>query len=57
MASQCESQHGGAVGNVQRQLREWWSKAASMKKRQEGWAVDTFRELSKEADACAETGA
>ena len=43
-----------AVGEIQRQLRDRWSKAVNMRVRKGDWAVHIFREHNKEGDAWAE---
>ena len=45
---------GEAVGTVQKQLGEWWSKDVNLRRRVNYWAVHIFREHNKEADAWAE---
>ena len=43
-----------AVGEIQRQLRDRWSKAANLRVREGDWAVHIFREHNKEGDGWAE---
>ena len=45
-----EGEAKGVTGNIQRQLREWWSDTANMRKND--WAVN-IREHNNEADAWA----
>ena len=53
VARQDKGRQESAVGNVQRQLGEWWCRAVELKNRGDDRAVHIFREHNKEADACA----
>ena len=44
----------GAVGDIHRQLQEWWRKAANLRRRENDWAIHIIREHNKAADAWAE---
>ena len=53
---QRQREERGAVGDIQRQPRDWWGDEANIRGWEKDWAMHIFLLHNKEADAWAEKG-